>query len=116
MNGDERRYAEELERRRLAGEIEHWAFEPEKLRLAPSTFYTPDFRVLMPDGSIEFHEVKGFVEAAGQIKIKVAAELHPYTFRRVRRRTKVQGGGWEIIEIGAGSTDKDDRQGRLLEG
>ena len=106
MNGMEARYAQELERRRMAGEVSHWSFEAMKLRLADRTWYTPDFRVLMPDGSIECHEVKGFREAAGQVKIKVAAELHPFRFVMVRRSSKKKDGAtgtWVLDEVeGAG--------------
>jgi hypothetical protein len=99
MNGTEKAYALHLDERKAAGEIASWAFEPEKFRLAPATYYTPDFRVLFPDGGIEFHEIKGFIEAAGQVKIKVAAELHPYKFIRVERVAKRDGGGWKYTEF-----------------
>jgi hypothetical protein len=59
MNGLERKYAAVLESRKLAGEIQRWDFEPVKLRLADRTFYTPDFRVVLNDATIEFHETKG---------------------------------------------------------
>jgi hypothetical protein len=63
-------------------------YEGVKLRLADNTFYTPDFMVLMTDGSIEFHEVKGSWKAPNQddarVKIKVAAAIHSWaTFRSI---------------------------------
>ena len=55
-------------------------YEAVKLKLADRTFYTPDFMVLMDDGTIEFHEVKGSWKAPNQedarVKIKVAAAIH----------------------------------------
>ena len=42
MNGTEKAYALHLDERKAAGEIASWAFEPEKFRLAPATYYTPD--------------------------------------------------------------------------
>jgi hypothetical protein len=96
MNDYERAYAGALEARRLAGQIARFDFEPEKLRLADRTFYTPDFRVLLPDGAIEFHEVKGFWQEDARVKIKVAAEHHPYRFVAVvlKKIPKRDGGGW----------------------
>jgi hypothetical protein len=81
MNKTEELYAQVLELQKHAGEILRWDFEPEKLRLADKTFYTPDFRVILPEGTVEFHEVKGFWRDDARVKIKVAAELHPYIFR-----------------------------------
>ena len=93
-NKTERAYAQHLEFHRVAGDILRWDFEPEKLRLADLTYYTPDFRVIYPDGTIEFHEVKGFMRDDAMVKIKVAAEQHPYRFVMVRR---AKGGKWDVI-------------------
>ena len=51
MNKTESRYAEHLQIKLLAGEILEWRFEPIRLKLAPKTFYTPDFAVVMPGGN-----------------------------------------------------------------
>lgn len=112
MNGTEQRYADEvLDVRLRHSQILDWAFEPDHLRLADRTFYVPDFRVMLPDGSIEFHEVKGtkrkkkdgvatgetapYSRDKGLIKIKVAAETHPYVFRIVWRSKD----GWNSQEV-----------------
>ena len=71
MNKTEQRYAFHLAGLRQAGQIARYDFEPVKLRLADRTFYTPDFRVIIPDGTIEFHEVKGFWRDDARVKIKV---------------------------------------------
>jgi len=86
MNKLEAQYAATLETHRLAGWLVRFDFEPEKLRLADRTFYTTDFRVIRPDGTVEFHEVKGFWEDDARVKIKVAAEQHPYRFIAVQRK------------------------------
>lgn len=99
MNQTEKAYAVLLELRRVAGDIAQYDFQPEKLRLAKSTFYDPDFRVVLPDGTIEFHEVKGHWEDDARVKIKVAAELHPYRFIAVTARSRRDGGGWSIEEF-----------------
>lgn len=75
MNGLEKKYAQHLEMRKMTGEILDWKFEAIKLKLAPATFYNPDFLLLMPDGRIELWEVKGFWEDDARVKIKVAAEM-----------------------------------------
>ncbi len=77
MNGLEKRYAAQLNLRALTGEIREWRFEAIKLRLAPSTFYSPDFMIVNLDGSIELHETKGHWEDDSRVKIKVAARTFP---------------------------------------
>ena len=74
MNGLEKRYAALLDIQKALGNIKLWRFEPLKLRLAPSTFYSPDFELVMPDGGIELHETKGFWEDDARVKIKWAAK------------------------------------------
>lgn len=39
--------------------------------------YKPDFRVTMPDGSIEWHEVKGWMDARSRTTLKRMAKYHP---------------------------------------
>ncbi len=96
MNKTEAAYAGELELRRLAGEVAWFAFEAIKLRLAVKTFYTPDFLVVLADGEVQFHEVKGFWREDARVKIKVAAELFPFAFIAICK-TK---GGWETEYFG----------------
>jgi hypothetical protein len=76
MNKTEQRYAEYLSGLIRVGEILRFDFEPVKLRLAKSTFYTPDFRVVTVDHYIQYHEVKGFWRDDARVKIKCAAEKH----------------------------------------
>ena len=75
MNKWESMYDEELVQRKFAGEIQWFGYESIKLRLAKATTYTPDFVVVLPDGRVEFHEVKGFWRDDARVKIKVAAEM-----------------------------------------
>lgn len=99
MNGFERAYSEDLEKRKLVGEILFWRYEAIKIRLADNTFYTPDFMIMLPDGELEFHEVKGFWQDAGRVKIKVVADQYPFRFIAVTRQPKKLGGGWVVEEI-----------------
>lgn len=73
------------------------------MRLADNTFYTPDFMVLLQDGSIEYHEVKGSWKAPNQedskVKIKVAAEQHWWALFvsiEIKKIPKKHGGGIEV--------------------
>lgn len=85
MNKTEAIYAAELELRKRAGEVLWWAFEPWKFRLAKNTFYTPDFGVMLADGTIEVVEIKGHWEDDARVKFKVAAETFPmFVWRAVR--------------------------------
>lgn len=96
MNQTEARYAGHLDGLKHAGKVVAWAYEAVKLRLANRTFYTPDFLVVMADGGIEIHEVKGHWEDDARVKIKVAARLYPwFHFRAV----KSARGGWETEDF-----------------
>lgn len=99
MNKTEAAYAAELERRKAAGEIQWFAFEAMKLRLAKLTTYTPDFVVQTADDTLECHEVKGFWQDDARAKIKIAAELYPFRFLAVTQRAKRDGGGWKVEEF-----------------
>ncbi len=108
MNRTEAAYAQVLESRRLAGEIASWQFQPVKLRLADRTFYEPDFMVILSDGTCQFHETKAgvmnkgtgdvspLVEDDAMVKIKVAAEQHPFEFVMAFCRK----GEWHYRSIG----------------
>jgi hypothetical protein len=109
MNKTERRYAQHLERQLAAREIARWDFEPVTLRIGPVMFYTPDFRVIMPDG-IEIYDdtkalwkpTKKHPERAGwkedaRAKIKAASELHPYLFRGA---VEIKPGIWKLESFG----------------
>lgn len=68
------------------------------LRLGNGVRYTPDFFRPSPDAV--FYEVKGFMRDDAAVKIKVAATLFPWwRFYLVTKRTKRQGGGWQIDRV-----------------
>ncbi len=96
MNGTEKEYCTTLIAKLAASEINGYAFEKLTLKLADDTRYTPDFMVILTDGTIEFHEVKGWgFEDDAKVKIKVAAEMFPwFVFRSFTKRAKKDGGGW----------------------
>ena len=80
MNKLEAAYAGMLSVRQSIGEIAWFAYEGMTFKLAPDTRYTPDFAVMLPDGTIELHETKGFMRDDAAVKIKCAAEMFPFSF------------------------------------
>jgi len=105
MNKTEERYSRVLEGRRLAGEIYQWWFERLTLKLADDTRYTPDFLVQLADGSLELHEVKGFMREDAFIKLKVSASAFPFRFFLVTALPLREGGAFTLKPIGDGETD-----------
>lgn len=85
MNKTEAAYAQHLELLKQAGEIHWFTFEGMKFRLADNTFYTPDFNVMLANGELEQHEVKGFWQDDAKVKIKVAADLYPFRFIVIKK-------------------------------
>jgi hypothetical protein len=59
--------------------IVSWEFEPETFEFPikrGSRFYTPDFRVVLLDGTVEYHEVKGWMDQRSATKLKRMAKYH----------------------------------------
>lgn len=94
-NSTEADYAQLLELRRRAGELVWWAYEGIKFRLADGAWYTVDFVVMLPDGTIQCHEVKGFWREAAKVRIRVASSVFPFEFLAVKKTKK----GWETEEF-----------------
>lgn len=93
-NKTEQQYIAEL---LVRPEVKSVDFEAVKFRLADGAWYTPDCMVTMKDGTVEFHEVKGFWREAARIRIKVVAKDFPqWTFRAVQKKKKKDGGGWKV--------------------
>jgi hypothetical protein len=96
MNNTEAEYGRHLEVLKAAGDVVWYKFEGMKFRLADNTFYTPDFAVMLKDGSLQAHEVKGFWEDDAKVKIKVASDMYPIEFIAVKKRAKKNGGGFDM--------------------
>lgn len=101
--------AEVLIPAQIRGEIRSWMFEPIKLRLADRTYYSPDYLVVLTNGRMAFHEVKGRPGSGpggwmddARVKVKVAAERYGELFGFVgaSRLPKKDGGGWKIEVFG----------------
>ncbi|HDH0884606.1 TPA: DUF1064 domain-containing protein [Klebsiella pneumoniae] len=99
MNKTEEAYCSYLELRRRYGEIAWFRFEGIKLRLADNTFYTPDFAVMLANGQMELHEVKGFWTDDARVKTKVAADQYPFRIIGVTKLQAKAGGEWKVEEF-----------------
>lgn len=106
MNSLETAYATILEAEKSRGEILWWAFESVTLKLAKDCRYTPDFFVLLADGTPEFREVKGgrkkkngaityYARDDAKAKFRVAAsKFWMYQFAVLYRSPKSCGEAW----------------------
>jgi hypothetical protein len=90
------------------GQIVKWEHEPETFWFdgirRGCVSYLPDFRVTNNDGSVEYHEVKGWMDARSKTKIKRMKKYHPAVklvvvdgpaYRRLNSAVRSIIGGWE---------------------
>ena len=102
MNKTEEAYADMLQARKLAGEVIDWKFEAVTFKLADDCRYTPDFKVTLASGEIEFVDAKGGgpIDPKSLVKVKCAAEKF-FEFRFVieQKRSKKNGGDWNRTEF-----------------
>jgi hypothetical protein len=93
-----------VEQRQITG----WEHEPETFWFDAvkrgCVSYLPDFRVTNPDGSIEYHEVKGWMDARSKTKIKRMKKYHPKVklvvidgpvYKKLHAAVRSIIGGWE---------------------
>lgn len=63
------------------GAIRKWEYEPQTFEFVPikkgMRFYTPDFRITNTNGSIEYHEVKGYMDDRSRTKLNRMAKYYP---------------------------------------
>lgn len=74
-------YANHLESQKASGLIQEWEYEAdtfwfEKIKRGCRS-YTPDFKVYLNDGGIEYHEVKGWMDDRSKTKLKRMRIYHP---------------------------------------
>lgn len=90
------------------GQITSWEYEPETFHFEGikrgQRFYTPDFKVVNPDGTEEYHEVKGYMDQPSRTKLKRMKKYHPEvnvividepTYRDVARKVGKSLEHWE---------------------
>ena len=109
QNKTEAAYSLWLDKRKADGEILDYFYEGITLKLADATRYTPDFLVMLADGTLECHEVKAgrldkktgavvpMSEDASRIKLNISAERFPFRFRLAFAFK----GQWFFREVGA---------------
>ncbi len=91
----ERNYAQHLDLRKYMKEIQSYRYEGLAFRLAANTYLHPDFLVVIPNGRMEIHEVKGRKTEKWWSRWKIAKEMFPWFTWRVFR---IEKGQW--VEIG----------------
>jgi hypothetical protein len=100
MNGTESAYSSILEARKIAGEIQWYWFEAFTFKIGKDCRYTPDFVVMLPDGLLECHEVKGgWIADDSTVKIRAASAIFPFRFVQAQKQTKKNGGAFEFKEF-----------------
>ena len=77
----EANYARYLNWLKAQGEIKDWRFESKTFEFETikrgSRFYTPDFEVVNKDNSLEYHEVKGYMDTVSATKLKRMSKYYP---------------------------------------
>lgn len=62
------------------GNIIRWEYEVQEFEFPikrGERFYKPDFKVWMKDGTYQWHEVKGWMDAKSKTKLKRFKQFHP---------------------------------------
>lgn len=80
-SGWEMRYASHLEMLLKGGAIKDWTYEEdtfwfEHIKRGVRS-YTPDFKIYFHDGSVQYHEVKGWMDNKSKTKLKRMAKYYP---------------------------------------
>ncbi len=104
----EANYAYYLEFLKNNGEIIKWEHEPETFWFEGVKrgvmSYLPDFRIRKKDSSLEYHEVKGWLDPRSKTKIKRMKKYHPHItiilidqewFKNNNKQMKSIIQGWE---------------------
>lgn len=105
----EANYARYLNLLKNNGQIAGWDFEPdtfwfEKIKRGVRS-YMPDFKITKNDGSVEYHEIKGWMDPKSVTKLKRMAKYHPdvvvvlidsKAYREIEKSAKPLIPEWEI--------------------
>lgn len=105
----EANYACYLEWLKTKNEINDWCHEPDVFWFdgvrRGCVSYLPDFKILNNDGSIEYHEVKGWMDSRSKTKIKRMAKYHSNIklivirekeYKEILKKLSAIIPGWEI--------------------
>jgi len=99
LNKTESRYWDHLFLRQRAGDIVDYRFHEITFKLGPDCRYTPEALVIRPDGSVEIHEVKGFMRDDARAKLHTAARLFPWFRFILVTETGRATGTWHLKEV-----------------
>lgn len=113
----EANYARYLNWLKARGEIKSWKYEArtfvfEGIKQGTRT-YTPDFEVVNLDASLEYHEVKGWMDAKSKTRLKRMAKYFPdikivlidaKVYRLLNRQLSRLIPNWEVV-AGGGKVD-----------
>lgn len=104
----EANYARYLQWLKARKEIRDWQYEADMFEFPHirrgTRFYTPDFKVIKADGSVEYHEVKGYMDQKSRTALKRMARYYPDVrivvidaayYRDLRRKLSRLITGWE---------------------
>jgi hypothetical protein len=92
LNKTEQRYADILERRKMAGTLQDYYVQEITVKIGDDCRYTPDFCVIEMDGTLTFIEIKGgFVREDAIVKFRAAAKQFWWAKFEMHQWT---GGGW----------------------
>jgi hypothetical protein len=78
----EANYARYLNLIKATGALLSWEYESETFEFPVTKgtrFYTPEFKIRWKDGSVEYHEVKGWMHPKGKTALDRMAKYHPET-------------------------------------
>lgn len=62
------------------GEIKSWRYEPTEFEFPVkrgTRFYKPDFEIIENDGSVSYHEIKGWMDKQSATALKRMAKYYP---------------------------------------
>lgn len=104
----EANYARYLEWLIVQGHVVKWEHEPktfwfENIKRGVRS-YLPDFRVELPGGYVEYHEVKGWMDGKSKTKLKRMAKYYPDVtlvlidaprYRAIAKKMRYIIPGWE---------------------
>lgn len=93
----EEAYAQHLTADQQSGKILNWWPKPAKFMLANNCGYTPDFMVQELDGSICFHETKGFLREDAHLKMKFFVQVYPFPLWLITKEKCPGGFSWKRV-------------------
>lgn len=88
------------------GEIQGWEYEVDTFEFAGikrgTRFYTPDFKVTNKDGSIVYHEIKGWMDKRSQVRMRRMKKYHPEVVIEIIDETQYRAVASKVARVIAG--------------